>query len=174
MKFIFLSGLFLFVSCAQMSVNITDNDIRPFKEFSTLKKVMLQSKSISLEVIDARGTEPDVIGFGYTGVKYDKTPVKLKTDLATFLSDRLATEFTKRDVLVSDQGEVQLQVNVTKFDVHEYIEKHMPERAVCEVEFNLASNYLTKNYTARFWAEVTSPGDLGDGLKKLVQLLRVV
>lgn len=167
MKFIVLSSLLFLISCAQMSVKVSDSDMRPFEEFSKLKKVDGDTKSVNIEVIDARGSEPNVIGYGYTGVKYDKTPVKIESDLATYLSDRLPTEFTKRGVLVGEEGDVALQINVSKFDVHEYIEKHLPERAICEVEFNLSSNYLAKNFKARYWAEVISPGDLGDGTEKI-------
>ena len=83
------------------------------------------------------------------------------------MKKELTTEFTRRNVLVQDNGKYSLEILVTKLSVNEFIEKHLPERALCEIEFQVKSQHLSKTLNARYWSEVTSPGDLGDGTEKI-------
>lgn len=168
MKVIVLFFSFLIMGCAQMSVNLKDSDIKPFKEFSSVKKLNNTLGPFQLNVVDARSSEQArQIGFAYTGVKYKKTPVLIKKNVNDYIKEELTTEFARRNVLVEDQAERNVELIITKLSVNEYIEKHMPERAICEVEFQVKSTYLTKNFNARYWTEITSPGDLGDGTEKI-------
>lgn len=166
-KLILISS-FLFTSCAQMNLKLADSEIKAYKEFSKAKKSAQTLGPISLSVSDVRGdVPPSQIGIGFTGVKYQKTPILLNEDLASYLTKKLTTEFTKRNVLVDEQANYKIEVLITKLSVDEFIEKHLPERARCEIEFQLKSSYLTKTFNARYWAEVISPGDLGDGTEKI-------
>lgn len=156
------------IACSQMSLRLDESEIQPFKEFSKVKKSVDTLGPISINVTDMRGDVPaNQIGFGYTGVKYKKTPVLLKQNVNEFLKSELTTELTKRNILVQEDGKYQVEVLVTKLSVNEFIEKHLPERALCEIEFQLKSQHLTKTLNARYWSEVTSPGDLGDGTEKI-------
>jgi len=160
--------LVLVSSCAEMKIKVNDSEVVAFDDFKKTQKVSELTQPVKLNVIDARGEVPNVIGFGYTGVKYEKTPFELKTELATYLNEKLPLEFSKRGVTTDNvNGEIILDVIVTKLNVYEFIEKHLPERAVCKIEFEIKSNYLSQEFNSRYWSEVTSPGDLGDGTEKL-------
>lgn len=168
MRYLIFILSMIFLGCAELSVNLKDSEIRPFKEFSKIEGASEALGPIKFEVIDARGeARMNQIGFAYTGVQYQKTPVLLKKDVAAYTKDELATAFTRRNVLVSDEAEIAFEMIITKLSVNEYIEKHMPERAVCEIELQVKSQYLAKTFNARYWTEITSPGDLGDGTEKI-------
>lgn len=167
-KLLCFSIAIMFVACAKMKINVQEADVVEFDDFKKVQKVAEQTQPISLNVIDARGEVPNVIGYGYTGVKYEKTPFELDMDLAAYLSKKLPLEFNKRAVdASSENAQIIVDLIVTKLSVYEFIEKHLPERAVCKIEFEIKSTYLSKEFNARYWSEVTSPGDLGDGTEKL-------
>lgn len=159
----------LFFSCAQNKLKVTSSEVVPYDEFSLETRLDTKTKSIKIaQVQDARGEQTNHIGVGLTGVRYERTPLKVDTTVALFFKNYLTNALKKRSVNVDNEnGEIEFNVVISKLWVRELIEKHKPELAICEAEVHLNAEYMSSQFTAKYWNEITSPGDMGGGTAKL-------
>lgn len=163
-------GLFLLVSCAATSIVVKQNELVPYRDSAKISKVPAGSASLQIESIrDLRASQD--MGFAYTGVKYQKTPVLLETSIEDLVLNYLSEQLELRNIEVLSEDSTKLEVSIITFQVYEFIEKFKPERAKCEVQLEFKIQDGAKTWDGNYSVEYTSAGDLTDGTKRLAPTL---
>ena len=164
MRFLILATFL--VSCSTATYQLNNQNILPYKEESTITKIDFKHKPIKIGQI--KDLRKDLsIGYAYTGVNYHKTPIIVSNSLQSFVSEQVENLFDMRDILLSENANLTLDIDVKDIQVSEVIEKYKPERAKCRVEldFHLLSD--GDRWEGSFWTEYLSAGDLSDGTERL-------
>lgn len=165
-----IAMLFVMVGCASQSLTLKQTELTPYKDANQLTRLNGVAAPIQIiSVEDKRST--NVYGSAYTGVQYQKTPLVFDASLDSLIRDYMKTAFSHRDIVLSQDSGTPLQVNVEELWVEEVIEQFQPEKAKCSVKLSFHINKPAKKWSGSYWAEYTSPGDMGDGTEKLTPTL---
>ncbi len=166
----FLVIIFLLLSCASKNIILNESSLLPYQNMSQVTKVNMISQSFALKGINDNRTEK-TYGFGYTGVQYDKTPIKMGKNFVPFFEDYITDAFASRNLVISSEGTLSLEVDVREMKVEEIIEKFQPERAKCKANLTFHVQTVNKKWSGNFWTEYLSSGDLSDGSERLAPTL---
>lgn len=164
MKALILS-LFL-VSCSAKYHVVKKAEVLDYSKLNVSKTKLAQiSSPISIVNITKKS---ETIGFAYTGVQYQKTPIVLDINQEAFFRDFITFSFEERGILVRTISENRLSIEIEKLNLFEVIEKLNPERAKCELKLNFKLEKPNKTWTSSIESEYLSKGDMRDGTNWLV------
>ena len=174
MKYLFPFAVSLFfVSCAQQRLVLEQRDFVPFKDLDQVSQIGFVTQPMKVvNVMDARSSGVSV-GEARTGARFEKTPVFTSGNSPEeFVKMYLESALRKRGALIveSDQ-KIELSATITELWVEEVIEKYQPEKAKCKASLDIHSQKNGEKFSATYWTEVVSPGDLGDATEKLAPTL---
>lgn len=162
--------LILVSSCASRSIILKQNSLLPYKEMSQVTKLPYSSKAIALVKINDH-RESEFFGKGLTGVQYAETPIVTDVSFQKFFEDYLIAALEMRNVIVTDQASLGLEVDVKELWVEEVINKFQPEKAKCRANLTFHLKDSSQKWSGNFWTEFTSAGDLSDGSERLAPTL---
>ena len=162
--------LFWLVSCAAGSIVVKETDLKPYKDSAQVTKSDSGRTSIEIESVRDLRASKDT-GFGYTGVKYHKTPITLENPVETFVQDYITDQLELRNIEVLAGAATKLEISIVTFQVYELIEKFKPERAKCELQLEFKMRNNTKYWDGNYSENYLSAGDLTDGTKRLAPTL---
>jgi len=164
--------LFLVGGCAQSRLLLDRNLLIPFEEFAEKSKFKPGSQAVSLAVIDERDRDrKELLGMAKTGARYKDTPLIVPGGVKQFVKDYYLKEMSERGFVFSDQSSTLIELVVKNLWVDELQEKFKGERAKCHVEIELYAKKGPTSFKARYWAKITSAGNLGDGTDHIAPTL---
>lgn len=163
-------ALFIVSSCATSTFVIKQNELLPYKESSQVTNVVENLSPISIsQILDKR--DRIALGFAFTGVKYQKTPVTLEVPVKDYIRSYIQNALEMRNIMVVNESQILLNIELNHIWVEEVIEKFRPERARCKVDMSFHLTGPNKKWSGNFWTEFTSGGDLSDGTEKVAPTL---
>lgn len=162
--------LLILVSCSTSTHIIKQNELLPYKESSQVTKVVEDLSPLKInQILDRR--DKIELGFAFTGVKYQKTPINLNIPLKDYLKGYFVNGLEMRNISVVDQSLMLMDIEINEVWVQEVIEKFKPERAKCQVDMTFHINAPNSKWSGNFRTEFTSAGDLSDGTERVAPTL---
>ncbi len=165
-----LFGLLFLMSCAHSTHYIKKSEMLPYQESAQVTKLLRKSKPLKLiSVKDQRDKKE--IGKAYTGVHYSETVLALDTDFKTTMQNYLVDSLETRNIVISNDADLEFEIEIGEVWVEEVIEKFQGEKAKCRVSMNFHVTGPGEKWSGSFWTEFLSGGDLSDGTARLAPTL---
>lgn len=162
-NFLLVMVVVLISSCAQNQIVLSGKEL-PYTTSASVTPVVMGTKNLEIvEVVDNR--ENKDVGIARTGVQYRETPVKLAQDMDAFVKDFFQTALYKRNIMLTDEAPIKLQIIINKLWLSEVLNNN--EAAKCEANFSFIAHEKDRTWKGNVWTEYQSRGDLSDGTDKL-------
>ncbi|MDP7319667.1 MAG: YajG family lipoprotein [Bacteriovoracaceae bacterium] len=162
--------LILLVGCASKVILLKEQELLPYKESAQVTRLDKVNKALFIaQVRDKR--EEKTFGHGYTGVRYDKTPVIFDVGINNLVQEHVVDALEIRNIMVKPGSDLKMTIDVHELRVDEIIEKFQPEKAKCKIKMTFHVESEKIKWSGNFWTSFTSAGDMSEGTERLAPTL---